>query len=138
MQKGPVKKFAIAAGGLVVVAILWSAFHVRTTTVKRELEGGKVISLDPETRTGTLEYIHPESGQRIELSGTIPPGTEILINGEPATLEEIEVGELVTVEGRIDHKRNITVNWIHVDRESPATTPSTTAPDGAESDPAGE
>lgn len=99
---------------------------------------GKVSSIHTDTGVVEMLWFSKKRGKEISLKGKLAPGAEILINGRTATLDEILVGDDVTVTGRSvkrDGDRELVATHVEVKRpESPtsgaATQPAATAPAG--------
>jgi hypothetical protein len=64
----------------------------------REVEA-VITFVDVENREAAIETTHPKSGAAIELSGEVPPQCAITINGQPAKLADLEIGDQVVVRG---------------------------------------
>lgn len=62
---------------------------------------GKVLEIDRQTSVVTFEYYNDE-GERRERKGTLSPDAEILVNGVTVPMEEVFVGEEVTVRGYVE------------------------------------
>ncbi len=84
----------IAAGGA-------SLLLTRSASPKvREVEA-TITFVDPTERRASIETTHPRSGAAIEVDGEIPPECTITINGEPADLGDLHIGDSAVVRGRI-------------------------------------
>jgi hypothetical protein len=91
---------AVAGGILLVVAVGLVAARL----VLRERHVAhvvKIVRIDVPTRTAAIELIHPRTGQPLEIEGVVPLGCEITIDGRPADLGELIVGEQAFVEASI-------------------------------------
>lgn len=84
----------VAAGG---AGLLWS----RSASPKvREVEA-TITFVDPVARRASIETTHPKSGAAVEVNGEVPSECMITVNGEPADLADLQVGDVAIVRGRI-------------------------------------
>ena len=83
--------------------------EVRTIT-------GTVTRIDLQTWTASIELVHPKTGRRLQIDGVVPPDCDIRIDGKPARLSDLIVGEQATVEGVIHWNGSISANWVRVTR----------------------
>lgn len=128
MPKPTRKRLLIATGGIVVIlaavciVVALCVPHEQVRTVI-----GTITHINLATRTATIEFIHPKSGRTLAIDGTAPPDCDIRIDGQPAQLTDLRIGEEVEVEGTIHGDMTITANWVRVARAGrPATTTPTT------------
>jgi hypothetical protein len=91
---------------LVVVLAASVVLYLRYATPIVEMGGGTIRSLDLASRRATLEVILPATGATRQLEGEVPVGCKIEINGKPANLEDLRVGDTVQVRARIDRSRD--------------------------------
>lgn len=96
------------------------AFNVRSATITR---------IDPARRSGEVEFIHPKSGQlTIVAAENIPEDCEIEIDGHPATVDDVRVGDTVAITGMFYPQNQSAVpRSIHVTRMNAATQPTSAA-----------
>ncbi len=87
---------------MVGIAVL---IYVRNTTPVVEMGNGTIRSLDPVKRQASVEVILPATGTTRELQGDIAPDCAIEIDGKPAALADLRVGDSVQVRARIDRSR---------------------------------
>lgn len=66
---------------------------------------GTIRSLDVATRQASVEVIVPATGLTRELQGDISTDCAIEIDGKPASLGDLRVGDSVEVRARIDRSR---------------------------------
>ena len=87
-----------------------------------------IVSIDPESRTATIEYVQPKTGRALQIEGYVAPECDIRIDGEPATMRDLRIGEQAEVQATV-RGTNIRANWVHVTRGDalPATQPSSAA-----------
>lgn len=100
---------AVIGGG----AVAWVLLSGRA---ERNVREGKIVWIDHETRIASLEFIHP-NGRVSEISGEIVPDCDIRINGEPATIDDLRVGDEGRVRGRYHPDGRITAHVIRVERD---------------------
>jgi hypothetical protein len=122
----------IAIFGVVVVAILCVASARKLLRTETRTMTGTIVRLDAAKRVATLELVHPKTGRTIQVEGYAPADCEIRIDGKPAAITDLKVGDRAEVEGVIHWDRSISANWVHVLRtaptaptSSPATQPAT-------------
>lgn len=132
------RRVGIAIVGVVVIAGVWGTVKWRGTGwVTRTVEG-TIVELDPATRRATLEVIHPKTGEPIRIPGRVPPECSLEIDGAPARLADLRIGDTAKVRGSIGVSKQISVEWVKVFRTrspndangpglAPATAPATTS-----------
>jgi hypothetical protein len=82
------------AGGVVLL-------RIRSASPKvREVEA-TITFVDPSARRASIETTHPKSGAAVEVNGEVPPECTITINGQPADLADLRVGDSAVVRGRV-------------------------------------
>jgi hypothetical protein len=92
---------------VVVIIILGGAglIGIRSLAPAPSHEGqGTITSIDAAARTATVEAIDPANGNRRDYVGSVPAECPITINGKPAKLEDLRVGDLARVRVRSDRK----------------------------------
>lgn len=120
---------SMTIGGIVVVLIgllVWQAIRM-TRPRQYTLENATITRLDLATREGEIEFVHPKSGRTIPVTGQIPPDCPITIDGKPADLADVRVGDKVSVCGLIYVDYSLKPLWVHVTRTG-ATSQPTTSP----------
>lgn len=122
------KKTLVLVGLGVVVAgvVLWQVLRMtrpRPFTVR----SARIAALDVATRSGEIEFIHPKSGRRTTVTArNIPPDCEITIDGRPADVSELRVGDAVAVRGLFyPYDQSARPQAVYVTRTSPVTQPTT-------------
>jgi hypothetical protein len=115
-----------------IVVLAGSGFYAWRATQPRhyELKRAKIVKLDVAARTGEIEFVHPKSGRTMTVAAhVIPPTCEITIDGQPAALTDVRVGDTVAVGGLIHADYSVDPQWVHVTRGGADTQPtaSTTA-----------
>jgi len=112
------RRVLIGLLGCAVVGVVWANFgrHHRKQKL-REVEG-TILDIDVASRTASLEFTHPKSGQLFTVSGILPVHCDIQIDGQPAKLTDLRVGETARVGGTFDSAKRVTCNWVHVWRQS--------------------
>lgn len=102
-----------ASVGIVAVLIA-GYFHTReelSPTVR--VVDGTIARIDAEKRLASVDVIHPRTGPVISIKGEVPADCRIELYGKPATLNELEAGQRVTVEGTIWPTKRVTANWMN-------------------------
>jgi hypothetical protein len=114
----------------IVVVVLGSVIAHRVLRGEVRTITGTVARIDLRTRIASIELVHPKTGRRLQIDGAVPPDCDIRIDGEPARLSDLRVGEQATVEGVIHWNGSISANWVHVIRaaDSDPAPPATTQP----------
>ena len=90
------------AGVLLVVALAWVVPGCKQERPKRkyvEPIQGIARSIDYQTGEVSMEFVHPKTGLTVVRKGYITRDTEVEINGVVARIQDVKVGEPVTVEG---------------------------------------
>jgi hypothetical protein len=86
----------------IVVAILACAFYVRQKARPQERSiTGVITRLDAGQRRAELVFTHPRTGEQYPIEGEVAADCAISINGQPARLEDLNVGEEATVRGLV-------------------------------------
>jgi hypothetical protein len=89
--------FVVCAVALVIGGgVYWK----RLSTPSQRKFDGTIVSIDAEHHAGVLRFVHPKSGETIELRGEMGPGCEIVVAGRPATIADLHAGDRVTAEGQ--------------------------------------
>jgi len=129
------KRMRVLAGlvGLAVVIALGAIVaHRSLQPIEREIDG-TIAEIDLESRTAALEFTHPKTGQTMTIRGEVPADCDIRIDGRPATLRDLRIGERISVHGQISMGRRVTALAVRVSRgEQPGPSsgpaPPATAP----------
>ena len=123
MAKTAGMKTIVAVGALVVVATLAVAVTYRLLREDVRTITGTITRIDLETRTASIEFVHRKTGRTLRIDGTVPPDCDIRIDGRPARLSDLKVGQHTTVQGTIHRDATISANWVRVTRaaDSPPT-----------------
>jgi hypothetical protein len=112
---------------LVVVVVLAAVAYQVYRSIPRarvgQIDAATVTAVNPEQRTAEIEFTHPRSGRLIRLKGTLAPAGQLLIDGEPAPLAELRVGDRVAVRGTLYPDYTVTAEWVRVQR-SPTSAPA--------------
>lgn len=120
------KSLLLVLLGIVVVgAVAWQAWRLAQPRVYT-LKSAIITKMDAERRTGEVEFVHPKSGQTMRVTATaIPADCEISINGVPATLADVRVGDVVAVHGTVYSDQTVKPDWVRVRRNMESTQPAT-------------
>ena len=98
------RKWVLAV--VLVVAGVAAIEFLRTSSRRFVHEAsGTVVAVDPSARTAKLEMIDPANGATRQFDGAIPETCTITVNGRPATLADLRVGDAVPVTGRCGGRR---------------------------------
>lgn len=101
-------RIVILVAGLIVVAAFGAVSLTRSlASVEREIKG-TIASLNLETRHASLSFKHPRTWKDMTVDGVVPADCPITIDGRPATLADLHVGEHVRVRCRITADKRIT------------------------------
>jgi hypothetical protein len=128
-------RIIIAVIGIVVVAMVGITVVRRLTRERDRTITATILAIDPQARTASIEFVHPKTGKTLELEGRVPEECDIQIDGRPAKLSDLRVGERAEVNGTIHANITLSANWVRVTRAAkttpvPGTTPATTATSG--------
>lgn len=94
---------------------IWAGFYVYDEFKPRHRAvDGTLVALDAASRTATLSFIHPKSGESMTLKGTVAEDCEILIDGNPQSLGELRAGMQATVEATVRSGSAVTATRIAV------------------------
>lgn len=95
------RKWVLAV--VLVVAGVAAIEFLRTSSRRFVHEAsGTVVAVDPAARTAKLEMIDPANGATRQFDGAIPETCTITLNGRPAALADLRVGDAVQVRVRIE------------------------------------
>lgn len=75
---------------------------VRYHQVQGAIQKIRVDTKDAKRGRVTLRFRHLESGEWREVEGDVLADTEIMINGQVGTLQDLQVGNEAIVEGRVE------------------------------------
>ena len=91
---------------VVVLVVGVAAFEFLRSSSRRFVHeaSGTVVAVDPSARTAKLEMIDPANGATRPFDGVIPETCKITLNGRPATLGDLRVGDAVQVRVRIERR----------------------------------
>lgn len=132
MTKDMKTRIIVAVIGVAIVVVVGTQYR-KTRTKSLHQTQGTILSIDVASRQATIEFVHPKSGQRFQLAGDVPADCNIHIDGKPATLADLKVGEQVRVEGTVGRDKHVVAKSVWVTR-APTTTSAptaTTRPSGA-------
>lgn len=116
MQENRRKRLIIAVVGVTAVVLGFVAYASKTfTSVEREIDG-RIVELDANARTASLEIVHPKSGQLIVVDGKAGPQCEVTVDGKAASLDDLRIGDRAHVRARITPDMHITALAVHVTR----------------------
>lgn len=111
-----------------VAAIGWQVAKLARPR-EYELKSATITKLNTATRSGEIEFIHPKSGRTQKVSAQhIPEDCEVLINGQPAELSDVQVGDTVAVRGLVYPDYTVEPRWVRVTRQAPQSQPAATQP----------
>ncbi|GEM_PF-2333200 len=111
----------VAAG---LAAIGWQAMRL-TRPREGVLRLATVTKLDVASRSGEISFVHPRSGQPMTIAAEhIPAECEITVDGRPATLADVRVGDTVSAGGLIYPDHTVSPRWLHVTRATSTTRPA--------------
>lgn len=89
----PASKLPVIIGLIVLVALAGGYMYWQNMTMFTRT--GTVTFVDVDNRIAELEMADPDGGSMTK-PGTVPMDCEILIDGKPAKLEDIKIGDKVT------------------------------------------
>jgi hypothetical protein len=89
---------------VVVVVLGVSAVQIIQTKLAVIEVDGTITHIDLPSRSATLEFINPRNGKLVEIAGPVPPECTIELNGKPADVDEIVVGDQARVRVRWNKK----------------------------------
>jgi hypothetical protein len=99
-------------------AILIAALSLSGPGEKLRTISGRITSIDTNSRTASLEFVHPKTGETLRLHGQVPLDCDIRIDDRPATLAELQPGERVEVEGIVHRDRTLSAIRVRVSRSA--------------------
>lgn len=102
MKKDMSKKLAALSLGLSAVLLFSSGCGKKNEEPKHRNIDGKVTSIDTTTGEVRMLWYNAKEKKDMELTGTLSPDAEILINGRTAKLEDVQVDDNVSVTGRVE------------------------------------
>ena len=90
---------------------------------------GTIVSLDVAARKATVEAVDPANGNTRDYVGSVPLDCPITLNGKPAKLEDLKIGDRARVRVRsdrkapkVDGKRPVIAEMIDVTRKEGAAS----------------
>ncbi len=137
VSETPRRIVLLAVIAIVVLAVAGWRLMKLMQPREHTLTSATITKLDVTDRTAEVEFIHPKSGQMITVAGVVPEGCDIQINGAPATMADLRIGDIAEVRGMIYPDRSVEPIWVRVRRASATTQPASpdTPPAGADSSP---
>jgi hypothetical protein len=127
-------RLVIGIVGLIVVAVAAGYFALPGFKPKERTFTGKVLKIDYEHRTAVLEIFRKRSGTNFEMQVDIPAGVPLTIDGRPATLDELTVGDALDIEVLVTGRTTFEPRAVHVLRDAttrPAQLSGATSVEGA-------
>jgi hypothetical protein len=96
-------KKALAIGAVLIVILAVAGWQLRKSQGPRvrELAGATLTMIDAAKGSAEIEFVHPKSGRKLKLTGTMAPGCQILIDGQPAQLADVRVGDVADLKGTV-------------------------------------
>jgi hypothetical protein len=122
MASATFRRRVVAAAGIGVAAVVAISLALQGATGTAHTVEGIVSHIDLSTRTAAIELIQKKTGLPIEVSSQVPPNCDIRIDGRPADLADLRVGQRVRVHARLHTDRTITVEWVRAESDRPTTT----------------
>lgn len=114
------KVIALSALGVVLLGTVgWRLFGAHEPPRVRELAQVTITALDAGARTAEIAFTHPKTGRVVRLAGAVPADCEILLNGTPARLADLRVGDTAAVRGLIHQDfsgAHVEARWVSVRR----------------------
>lgn len=84
---------------------------------------GTITNIDLTARRATLRYVDPATGTVREVTGDVPESCGITVNGKPAELSDLTVGDVAKAQALIEDRERdgkkekcIVAEELHVDR----------------------
>ncbi len=127
MAKNDKIRIGVGIIGVVLVLVIGSKMRSSDKPKEREIEG-TITAVNVSLRTASVEFVHPKTGQTMTISSEIPPDCDIQIDGKPAQLEDVRVGESARVVGTMQKDKSVTVRAVRITRTTgtvPAAAPAT-------------
>lgn len=128
----------MSSNGVKILIVLAIAVLIGVVvTVAQQLAGGKrvytvegvITYLEPDTRTAGFEFKHPRDGSLREKTAKVPEECEILLNGKPATMKDLKVGDRGKVVGSWTKKtKELIPLSVRITREGATTQQASTKP----------
>ena len=91
------QKRYIVAAVIVTVAAAFSLVRSPGFGIRELVIDGTITYLDLASRSAGLEYVSPRNGRLRELAGKVPENCDIRLNGSPAALDDLQVGDRANV-----------------------------------------
>ena len=116
----------IAASILMVLAI--NGCRDKSDAPTTHLLKGRVTKIDAASGIVTGKFWNKKN-EEMDLSGKLAPDAEIMIDGRTATLEDVQIGDEVEVEGfeeKQDGEPRMIAKKVRVKRATPGTQPAAT------------
>lgn len=127
---------SLRVGVLVVIVLIIGGvtyYRQMSKMTTREITG-RVLAIDVASRKAAMEFTHPKTGKTFQLDGHVPPECDIQIDGKPAQLTDLKVGETIDVFGTLYRNGNMEAKWVKVSRTAsqpspaPSSSPAATQP----------
>jgi len=115
-------RLAVAVVGAVIVlgVASWIA-NTKANKPPRERRG-IITKVDYASRKGSLKFVHPKTNDAIEVPGEIAPDCVIEIDGKPAQITDVRVGDSAIVRASV-RSGNVIVSGLKIIR-APASQPA--------------
>ncbi|MEE8168931.1 MAG: hypothetical protein V3T70_00150 [Phycisphaerae bacterium] len=103
--------------GFVLIVAIAAGVYYRMTLTESHTLSGRIRMIDQANRSATLEIINSENGQTIEITGDVLPDCQITLNGRPAALSDLVLGDEVVVDGERHRNHRLTAHRIQATRD---------------------
>ncbi len=127
MSTGTRRVLILAIIGVVFVAGLAISVVRRMPKEKTVTITGRITKLDVASRAASIQFVHPKSGKTMTADGQVPLDCDLQIDGKPARIEDLRVGDEGEVKGTLHRDYSVTASWVRVTRQPPTTTSAPTA-----------
>lgn len=122
-------------GAAVLGGVAWQIVRAIPTPRVRTLANARITHIDAAARAAEIEFTHPRSGKVTRLNGVLKPDGQVFVDGEPATIADVRVGDLVEVKGMVIPPDRVEAEWVRVTRSPSTTRPAATQPSSAPAEP---
>ncbi len=133
-----IRFIVILALVLVAGIVTWRVARPKPGNI-RQLNDATITRIDAGAGAAEIEFVHPKTGQTMRLSATVGPNCSITLDGKPATIRDLRVGDKIDVRGVVKKDffgASVEPQQVTVRRGNTATPAAATASQPAATAPA--
>lgn len=89
----------ITIGVVIALMIVGGIYGYRSMKPRPVAMIGTIVSVDRASRSGKFRFVHPKTGETLELAGTLAPDCALRRGSETITIADLQPGDRVDAKG---------------------------------------